>query len=68
MMNHVLSVSTPLPAFARAAVFALAAIAAVGIAQAWQHRANAPSPAVPATVDAQAPLAAAPSPVDMWNL
>ena len=69
MMNHVMSaVATPLPAFARAAAFALLAIAAVGAVQLWQHG-PAADPVAPAasTIDQAQPLVAAPSAVDMWR-
>ncbi|HLZ67158.1 MAG TPA: hypothetical protein VKQ29_13075 [Aliidongia sp.] len=70
MMNHVMSAAAaPLPAFARAAAFAVLAIATVGAAQLWQHGSTADQ-ATPAavTVDRTQPLAAAPSAVDMWRL
>lgn len=62
------TVAAPLPAFARAAAFAVLAIAAIGAAQLWQHRATAPADAVAAPIDAAQPLALAPSAVDMWRL
>ncbi len=68
MMNLMISAAAaPLPAFARAAVFAVLAIAIVGAAQLLQHR---PGPAAPATtaIDAAQPLAPAPSAVDMWRV
>jgi len=68
MMNTMISAAaSPLPAFARAAVFAVLAIAAVGAAQLLQHRPEPAAPAV-ATIDAAQPLAPAPSAVDMWRV
>jgi hypothetical protein len=67
MMNMMISaMAAPLPGFARAALFALLAIAAVGGAQLWHHASVDPStPAV--TSHLAQPLAAAPSPADMWR-
>lgn len=70
MMHTVMSaVSAPLPAFARAAAFAVLAIVAIGTVQLWSHGATADlsEPAV-TTVDATQPLVAAPSAADMWRL
>jgi len=69
-MSHVLSVLCPLPAFARAAAFAVLAMASVGALELWQHAAfSEPPPAAAAmTIDAAQPLTAAPSPLDMWRL
>lgn len=69
-MNTLVSaVAAPLPSFARAAGFAVLAIAAVGAAQLWQHRTTAETRA-PALlqIDQTQPLVAAPSTIDMWNI
>ena len=70
MMNTFASaVAVPLPTFARAAAFAILAIAAIGAAQLWQHRsAAAPADATAASIDAAEPLAPAPMAVDMWRV
>jgi hypothetical protein len=70
MMNTLISaVAAPLPSFARAAAFAVLAIAAVGAAQLWQHRsAAAPVDAAITPIDAGLPLAPAPMAVDMWRV
>ncbi|MDB5360473.1 MAG: hypothetical protein JWO51_1770 [Rhodospirillales bacterium] len=68
-MNTLVSaVAAPLPSFVRAAAFAVLAVAAVGTAELWQHKASADvaAPAA-AAIDATQPLAAAPSTVDMWR-
>lgn len=67
-MNTLVSaVAAPLPAFARAAGFAVLAIAAIGAAQLWQHKTTVDAP-VPVQIDATQPLSAAPSAVDMWRV
>ena len=69
MMHIVMSaVSAPLPAFARAAAFAVLAMAAIGTVQLWHHAASAnlSEPAATA-IDAAQPLAPAPMSVDMWR-
>ena len=70
MMNTLASaVAAPLPSFARAAAFAILAIAAVGAAQLWQHRsAAAPADAATTLIDAEQPLAPAPMAIDMWRV
>jgi len=63
------TVAAPLSAVARAAAFAVLAIAAIGAVQLWQHRTPAdlaPPTAIP--IDATQPLVLAPSAVDMWRL
>ncbi len=67
-MNTLVSaVAAPLPAFARAAAFAVLAIAAIGAAQFWQHKATVDAPAA-IQIDATQPLVAAPSAADMWRV
>lgn len=69
-MHTVMSaVSAPLPSFARAAAFAVLAIAAIGMVQLWHHAASAglSEPAV-TVIDAGQPLAPAPMSVDMWRV
>jgi len=70
MMNTLVSaVAAPLPSFARAAGFAVLAIAAVAAAQLWQHKATADVQAPAAVqIDQTQPLVAAPSTADMWRL
>jgi hypothetical protein len=70
MMNTLVSaVAAPLPSFARAAAFAILAIAAIGAAQLWQHRsAAAPADVATPPIDAGQPLAPAPMAIDMWRL
>jgi hypothetical protein len=69
MMSSLTSATAaPLPGFARAAVFALAAIMAVGAVQLWHHGAATDATASATTAPhAAQPLAAAPSPADMWR-
>jgi len=63
------TVAAPLPAVARAAAFAVLAIAAIGAAQLWQHRAAADlTPPTTVSIDAAQPLALAPSAIDMWRV
>jgi hypothetical protein len=67
-MNTLVSaVAAPLPSFVRAAAFAVLALAAVGATQLWQHTGAVDVVAQPAGIDATEPLAASPSPVDMWR-
>jgi len=70
MMTTICStLAAPASSALRAALFAAAAIVAVGVAQLWQHHAAADlAPAAPVAVQTALPLVAAPSPVDMWQL
>lgn len=69
-MNTLVSaVAAPLPSFARAAAFAILAIAVIGAVQLWRHHATADVSAPAASlIDASQPLVAAPSAIDMWRI
>ncbi|HEV2675181.1 MAG TPA: hypothetical protein VGV37_11625 [Aliidongia sp.] len=69
MSTMISAVAAPLPAFARAAAFAVLAIAMIGMAELW-HRGVAADPAEPAPVATEAaqPLVMAPTAADMWHL